>query len=294
MTVLAALALVVITQSPAAPASPAPTPSPLATPSPAAAPSPAVALPPPPMPPPTSEEVLAVVKQAPAFAADSRRTGLQADAAKRIPVPGVGDMGYFVEIQWTDKDGAAHTGLAVVAHDTVLDVPWMVKSTPWGLVQVLEDKTLDVAVRDLQRARLAANEAVAVGDIQMIYSAESLFMAVTEGSYGLLRCLNIPADCIAGIPGEKLLEKTLTTATERNGYRRKFHPGARVPSAKAKGRPSPFVKTYAYTAVPVVPGETGTRGFCGDSQGRICVSADGAQPPVAGGLCVTPCTELKP
>ena len=90
-----------------------------------------------------------------------------------------------------------------------------------------------------------------------------------------------------------LIEKALTTAIEKNGYRRKFHAGARVPSAKAKGNPSPFVKTYAYTAVPIVPGETGTRGFCGDSLGRICVSADGTAPAVAGGLCVTPCTELK-
>ena len=293
MPVLAALALVVVTQSPAAPESPAAAPSPPTVASPAAAPSPAAPPSAAALAPPTSEEVVAVVKQAPAFAAETGRTGVQAEAAKRIPVPGVGDMGYFVEIQWTDKEGAAHTGLAVVAHDTVVDVPWMVKSAPWGLVQVLEDKTLEGVVGELQRARLAANEAVAVGDIRTIYTAEHLFMAVTDGAYGLLRCLNIPADCVVGIPGEKLLEKTLTTVTEKNGYRRKFHPGARVPSAKAKGRPSPFVKTYAYTAVPIVPGETGTRGFCGDSLGRICVSADGAQPPVAGGLCATPCTELK-
>lgn len=275
MTVLAALALVVATQSPPAVQSPVPAPPPAA------------------VAPPTAENVVGVVKQTPAFAAETGRTGLQAAAEKRLPVPGVGDLGYFVEIQWTDKDGAAHTGLAVVAHEEVRDVPWMVKAQPWGLVQVLEDKTVDGVVGELQRARLAANEAVAVGDIRTIYTAENLFMAVTEGAYGLLRCLNIPADCIVGIPGEKLLEKTLTSATEKSGYRRKFHAGARVPSAKAKGKPSPFVKTYAYTAVPIVPGETGTRGFCGDSLGRICVSGDGTAPPVAGGLCVTPCTELK-
>ena len=33
------------------------------------------------------------------------------------------------------------------------------------------------------------------------------------------------------IPEEQLLEKALTTATEKNGYRRKFHAGARVPEA---------------------------------------------------------------
>ena len=276
MTVLAALALVVATQSPAAPASPA-----AVTQAPAA------------VAPPTAEGVVAVVKASPAFAAETGRTGLQAAAAKRVPVPGVGDLGYFVEIQWTDKEGAAHTGLAVVAHTTVQDVPWMVKAEPWGLVQVLEDKTVDGVVGELKRARMAANEAVAVGDIRTVYSAEMLFMAVADGAYGDLRCLNIPADCVAGIPGEKLLEKAFTSATEKSGYRRKFHPGARVPSAKAKGSPSPFLKSFAYTATPVAPGETGARGFCGDSQGRICVSADGVEPAVSHGACATPCTELK-
>jgi hypothetical protein len=245
------------------------------------------------MPPPSAEAVVAVVRQAAAFATPSGRTGLQAFPAKRLPVPGIGDLGYFVEIQWTDKDGAAHTGLAVIAHSFVRDVPWMVKGEPWGLVQVLEDKTVEGVTADLKRARLAANEAMAVADIRMIYSAQNLFMAVADGAFGDLRCLNIPADCVTGIPGEKLLEPELTTATEKSGYRRKFHPGTRVPNPKAKGSPSPFVKSYAYTAVPVTPGETGTRGFCGDSQARICVSADGTEPPVSGGLCATPCTELK-
>ncbi len=303
MTVLAVLAVVVTMQSPAAAPSPAATASPAAAPSPSPAPvtspattPPPAATPPPlaPIPPPTAEEIITVVKQAPAFAASTGRTDLQAAAEKRLPVPNVGDMGYFVEIQWKDKDGAAHTGLAVVAHTEVKDVPWMVKADRWGLVQVLEDKTIDGVVGDLKRARLAANEAMAIGDIRTIYSAEMLFMAVADGAYGDLRCLNIPADCVVDIPGEKLLEKSLTTATEKNGYRRKFHPGARVPNAKAKGKPSPFVKSFAYTAVPLTPGESGVRGFCGDSQGRICVSADGAEPPVADGLCATPCTELKP
>ena len=229
MIVLAVLVLVVATQSPAAPASPAPSPVAIAgrvsgrdPTAPGTDPA------------PDRGRNPAVVKQAPAFAAAAGRTDLQAAAAKRLPVPGVGDMGYFVEIQWKDKDGAAHTGLAVVAHTEVQDVPWMVKADRWGLVQVLEDKTIEGVVGELKRARLAANEAVAVGDIRTIYTAENLFMAVTNGAYGLLRCLHVPADCIVDIPGETLLEKVLTTATEKNGYRRKFHPGA--PGAQRKGQ----------------------------------------------------------
>jgi hypothetical protein len=140
---------------------------------------------------------------------------------------------------------------------------------------------------------MIANESSAVADIRTIYSAEMLFMAVADGNYGELRCLNIPADCIVDIPGEKLLDKDITVATEKNGYRRRFHGGERVPSAKAKGSPSPFVKAFAYTAVPTSRGETGMRSYCGDSSGRVCVVEDGSTPPVAGGLC-TPCKELPP
>ena len=275
MILFAALVLIAITQSP----SPAASPSPSTAPSPAAVPSP-----------PTAEAVVAVVQQTPAFAADSGRTGLQATAAKPL---GVGDRGYFVEIQWTDKDGAAHTGLAVVAPATVQGIARLMPADPWELVQVLEDKTLEGVAGELKRARLAASEAVAIGDLRTIISAELLFAGVADGAYGELRCLNVPADCVVGVPGETLLEKTLTSATEKNGYRRTFHPGARIPSARAKGSPSPFLRSFAYTAVPISPGETGTRGFCGDNTGRICVSADGAEPPVAGGACATPCTELK-
>jgi hypothetical protein len=167
----------------------------------------------------------------------------------------------------------------------------MVKAEPWGLVKVLEDKTVEGVSGDLKRARLAANEAVAVNDIRTLISAEMVFMSVADGSYGDLKCLNIPAHCIKDIPDEMLLEKAVM-APEKSGYRRRFHAGERVPSLKAKGTPSPFVKTFAYTAVPVTPGESGLRAFCGDSMGRICVSADGSAPTVAGGLCA-PCTELK-
>ena len=286
MIVLAALALVLVTQSPAPAPSPSVAPSPAAAPPPAGMPSAAAVSS------PTADAIVTLVKQAPAFAAASGRTGLQAATHKRLPVPNLGDLGYFVEIQWADKEGAAHTGLAVVAHDTVQGVPWMVKAEPWGLVQVIEDKTIEAAVSDLKRARMIANESSAVGDIRTIYSAQMLFMAVADGSYGDLRCLNIPADCVANIPGEKLLEKDLTVATEKNGYRRKFHAGPRVRNTKAKGSPSPFVKAFAYTAVPTARGETGMRSFCGDNTGRVCVTDDGSAPPVAGGLC-TPCTEFK-
>ena len=286
MIPLAVLAVIIQAQPGAAP-------SPSASPSPAAA-APVVVRPSvePITPPPAPDVVFGLVKKTTAFSADSGRTALRATPTTPAMIPGIDDKGYFVEIEWTDKAGAAQTGVAVVAHKVVQDVPWLVKPEgDWGLVQVMEGKTVPGVVDELKRTRIAANEAVAVGDIRTIITGEMLFMSLADGAFGEYRCLNRPSDCIVGIPEEQMLDKSYLAA-EKSGYRRKFHAGERVSNAKAKGSPSGFVKTFAFTAVPIVPGETGVRSFCGDYTGKVCVKADGGEPAVSGGACAAPCTEM--
>lgn len=291
------------TPSPAVPSPAAPSPaaaSPKApapkAPSPAAAPSPMVVRPSvePPTPPPVPEVVLGLVRKTTAFSAESGRTALRATPTAPARIPGIDDKGYFVEIQWTDKAGAAQSGVAVLAHATVLEVPWIVKpegAEEWGLVQVMEGKSVPTLVDELKRTRIAANEAMAVTDLRTLMTAETLFMSLTMGSYGEYRCLHRPADCIKDIPEEPMLDKSYL-AIERNGYRRKFHAGEKV-TDNPRGKGIPYLKTYAFTTVPIVPGETGVRSFCGDHTGRVCVITDGSQPAVTGGSCANPCTELK-
>ena len=291
----AVLALIVQMHAPAASPSPAPSPSaspflsPLAPPTPAPAATPAA---PEVIAPPAPEVVFDLLKKAPAFGAESGRAGFRGSPTTPVRVPGVDDKGYFIEVKWADKAAVEHTGVVVVAHTSVLDVPWLVKGEgEWGLVQVFEDKTLPALMDELKRTRIAANEAVAVGDIRTFITGQMLFMSLADGAFGELRCLRMPADCIAGVPEEQMMPPENLVA-DRRGYKRTFHAGARVNGPKAKGKPSPFVKTFAYTAVPLVPGETGVRGFCGDSTGKVCVTPDGGAPAVSGGLCVKPCTEL--
>ena len=301
MIPLAVLALILQGQPAAAPSPAAPSPkvsSPKA-PSPAASPaavaSPMVVRPSvePPTPPPAPETVFALVRKTTAFSADSGRGNLRATPTAPAQIPGIDDKGYFVEIQWTDKAGATQSGIAVLAHATVLEVPWVVKPEggEWGLVQVMEGKTIPAVVDELKRTRIAANEAMAVTDLRTLMTAETLFMSLTMGAYGEYRCLHRPADCIKDIPEEPMLDKSYL-AIERNGYRRKFHAGEKV-TDNPRGKGIPFLKTFAFTAVPVVPGETGVRSFCGDHTGRVCVKTDGGEPAVTGGSCATPCTELK-
>jgi hypothetical protein len=283
-----ALALLLQAQpaaSPSAAASAAPSPAPAA---------PVVVRPSvePVTPPPVPDVVLGLVRKTTAFAPESGRAALRARPTAPAFIPGIDDKGYFVEIEWTEKDGTAKHGVAVLAHKVVQEVPWTVKPEgDWGLVQVMEGKTIPGVVDEIKRTRIAANEAMAVNDLRTLITGEMLFMSLAEGAYGEFKCLNRPSDCIVGIPEEQMLDKSYL-ATDRNGYRRRFHGGEAVTNAKAKNTPSGFVKTFAFTAVPITPGETGIRSFCGDHTGKVCVRTDGSEPPVKGGACALPCTEL--
>ena len=75
----------------------------------------------------------------------------------------------------------------------------------------------------------------------------------------------------------------MASGQPKSGYERHFIAGPRA----AKGLSPSAMSSFAYLAVPVEPGTTGIRGFCGDSEGAICTTADGRMPQVANGRCVT-------
>jgi hypothetical protein len=81
----------------------------------------------------------------------------------------------------------------------------------------------------------------------------------------------------------------------RHGYERSFHGGAPklVLDTQKAHLEETRLGSFAIVAVPVMPGETGNRGFCGDSTGRLCVSDDGSAPSVKDGRCSVPCAELR-
>ena len=89
-------------------------------------------------------------------------------------------------------------------------------------------------------------------------------------------------NCIRGYGNRKprFLDKPIASLVDKKGYRRFFHPGQR-PDAIPPGASPTSVKTWAYVAVPVVPGASGIRGFCGDSKGRLFFTPDGSAPSLA-------------
>jgi hypothetical protein len=169
--------------------------------------------------------------------------------------------------------GMAIAGIATSALSFVIVIPL-------GLIAA-------IAIPSLLRARISANEAATIGDIRTVISAEAAYQSASGGSYGSPPCLAAPTTCLPAYSGPSFLDPDLASATVKNGYRRTFHAGP--PSAAG---PTGSLETFAYTAVPVEPGKTGSRGFCGDASGRICVTPHGSAPALAGGLCDPSCQEL--
>jgi hypothetical protein len=143
-----------------------------------------------------------------------------------------------------------------------------------------------IAVPSMLRARVSANDSMAIGDIRTVISAEAAYQSSAQGAYGSLTCLAKPGTCLKGYKGPSFLDEELASARDKGGYKRAFHPG---PPGKQPGGYDGF----AYTATPLEPGKTGTRSFCGDASGRICFDPNGAAILPTRGACPQSCTTLR-
>ena len=117
-----------------------------------------------------------------------------------------------------------------------------------------------IAIPNLLRSRMAANEASAVGSLRTLNTAEITYntsypqsgFACTLGALGPPSAGTSATSTAAG-----LIDSTLATGT-KSGYT--FTIG------NCSGAPS---VNYNTTAAPVSPGTTGQRYFCSDSSGVI-------------------------
>lgn len=142
-------------------------------------------------------------------------------------------------------------------------------------------------------------ESATVGDVRSVVSAQAAYASANGGFYeGRPECLVTPARCIPGYAesAPTFLDPRLAQAHDvKAGYRRVFHPGPPPDPREVKtaGASASSVTSFAVTAAPVRPNHTGVRWFCGDSEGRLCVTAGGAAVPVENGLCAKSCQVLQ-
>lgn len=144
-----------------------------------------------------------------------------------------------------------------------------------------------LAVPGLRSATIATNEAIAIADIKLVQSANLAYATANEKSYASNMTLLVhPPVNISTTP---FLDADFLSG-QRYGYSRFYV--ASGPPGYGDAAGDVGVLRYAYTAVPLVVGSTGRRGFGGDSKGRICQDPTGAVPLYVGGLLAPNCTPV--
>ena len=133
-----------------------------------------------------------------------------------------------------------------------------------------------IAIPNLLRSRMAANEASAVGSLRTINTAEVTF-ATTYPAQGFapnIGALGGAAPCVnALVTAACLIDDVLSTTAKKSGY-----------TFTAVGAGALPMVQYTSTAKPTVVGQSGQRAFCSDQSGVIryngagvaCGNADAA------------------
>jgi type IV pilus assembly protein PilA len=130
-----------------------------------------------------------------------------------------------------------------------------------------------IAIPNLLKSKMAANESSAVGSVRTINTGEVTYAAGCPnlGYSASLPELNSGALCASGTG---IIDNVLATGS-KSGYTFTY---TSVPDATT------LRNTYTITAVPGVIGTTGQRGFGSDQSGVVRYTLDGSTPtfPVAG------------
>ena len=117
-----------------------------------------------------------------------------------------------------------------------------------------------IAIPNLMRARMSANESSAAGSIRTINTAEvSYFTTYPTVGFNALATLGGAVPCPPSSTTGCFIDNFLATnggGTGKDGYNFAI---AGVPSTVS----------YTSTALPVSPNQTGTRAFCSDQTGVI-------------------------
>jgi len=129
-----------------------------------------------------------------------------------------------------------------------------------------------IAIPNLLRARIAANESAAASTLRTLNTAEvSYITAYPASNYGLLAVLGGAAPCVPAAASACLIDNTL--ATDNGGAGKSgYHADVLTPAAGQ----------YTATEVPIAIGSTGVNSFCSVEDAVIHKDAAGAKDTHAG------------
>src|ERR1700690_4574121 len=135
-----------------------------------------------------------------------------------------------------------------------------------------------IAIPNLLRSRIAANEASAVENVRTITTASVVYNTTYQNGYppppGTLGgSTSVPATCDLAI----LVENTLTAApNQKSGYTYAYTGESGTIPVAAGGCGAPGFQGYLVTALPISQGVTGQRSFCSNEPAIIYFDITGA------------------
>jgi type IV pilus assembly protein PilA len=124
-----------------------------------------------------------------------------------------------------------------------------------------------IAIPNLLRARMAANEASAVGTMRTITTAEVTYSTTYGTGFGTLASLGGAAATCATATGATSAAACLVDASVAGGTKSGYTIAIPVPAAL--GTTAAPNNTFYATAVPASAGQTGTSTFCTDQSGVV-------------------------
>ncbi len=143
-----------------------------------------------------------------------------------------------------------------------------------------------IAIPNLLRSRMAANEASAVGSVRTMNTAAITYSSTYGNGFPpTLAAIGTTGTAAVGCNNASLLDTVLTSGT-KSGYGFGLQPGTVAYAATPPtGCTGGFSDGYVVTAQPVNTGTTGQRSFCSDASGVIRQNPTGAVAVAASALC---------
>jgi type IV pilus assembly protein PilA len=139
-----------------------------------------------------------------------------------------------------------------------------------------------IAIPNLLRARMAANEASAVGSMRTINTSAVTYSSTWGVQYPTSQAVmggatGVAATCALAELIDPTLAGAVSAATAKSGY---FFTYTGATATPAVGACTGF-QTYTIVGVPSTVGQTGQRGFFSDQSGVIRFTTDGSAPTLA-------------
>ena len=144
-----------------------------------------------------------------------------------------------------------------------------------------------IAIPNLLRSKMAANQASAVGSVRTINTASITYSSSYGNGFPNNLIMIGTTGTTVSCTNANLIDTVLTSGL-KSGYSFVLSPGAQTISSNSSTcSPLGHTDGYMVTAVPQALGQSGQTSYCSDASGVIRQNPTGAVNAGANGLCLT-------